>query len=225
VLDNPVWHALTGRHQHLTEGTGRARRYRADVSVFAAVEDWDDAAVWSDVLRLVGPDADFPFTGREVTPPDGWTLSWSGEGVQLVETPALSPTYDEEAVVLGEADVPEMLALVERTKPGPFLPSTYLLGTYLGIRDDGRLVAMAGERLKPDGWTEISAVCTDAEYRGRGLASRLVLAVAAGIWDRGEHALMHASATNANAIRLYEDLGFTLRRRTVFGSVRTPSLP
>lgn len=223
VLDNAAWHSLTGRHRHLSQGSDRIRRYQPDVSPFSAVRDWDDPRVWDDIVWLVGPDADFRFTGCRPDVPGDWTISYVGEGVQMAETPALRPEWDPDAIRLGEADVPEMLALVERAKPGPFLPGTYRLGTYLGIRYEGRLIAMAGERLQPDGWTEISAVCTDAEYRGRGLATRLVLSVAAGIHERGERAMLHASETNVNAIGLYRQLGFVVRRRTAFGAVHTPA--
>jgi predicted GNAT family acetyltransferase len=99
------------------------------------------------------------------------------------------------------------------------------MGTYLGIRRGGRLVAMAGERLHPQGWTEISAVCTDAEHRGQGLASRLVRAVAAGIHARGDRALLHAAATNTGAISVYLGLGFELRRHTSFRLLRAPGVP
>jgi predicted GNAT family acetyltransferase len=116
-----------------------------------------------------------------------------------------------------------MLDLVARTEPGPFRKRTIELGTYLGIRRDGRLIAMAGERLHPPGWTEISAVCTDPGYRGHGLATRLVRAVAAGIRARGETPFLHAAADNTYAIRMYERLGFTLRRTTTFRAVRIPA--
>jgi predicted GNAT family acetyltransferase len=125
-------------------------------------------------------------------------------------------------VRLGPADVPEMLDLTARTRPGPFLPRTYELGAYLGIRRDGALVAMAGERLKPPGWTEISAVCTDDAWRGHGFASALIRVLVAGIRARGETAFLHAVATNTGAIRLYEAMGFELRRTTVFRALRTP---
>ena len=116
-----------------------------------------------------------------------------------------------------------MLALVERTRPGPFRPRTIELGTYLGVRRDGELIAMAGERLHPQGWTEISAVCTDVAFRGQGLGTRLVRAVAHGISDRGDRAFMHAAAANTNAVRLYESIGFRLRKVTDFLTVTVPT--
>ncbi len=129
-------------------------------------------------LELVGPGADIGLSGAYPEPPAGWEILGHGAGVQLVETDVLSPRPDDEAILLGADDVPEMLAIVERNQPGPFRPRTYELGRYVGIRREGRLVAMAGERMHPEGWTEISAVATDAEYRRQGLASRLVLDVA-----------------------------------------------
>ncbi|PPK60595.1 FR47-like protein [Actinokineospora auranticolor] len=102
-------------------------------------------------------------------------------------------------------------------------PRTIELGTYLGIRRAGVLVAMAGERLRPPGWTEISAVCTDPAARGQGLATRLVLAVAAGIRARGETPFLHTGARNTNAIRLYEALGFRLRREMPFLLLTVPA--
>lgn len=154
-------------------------------------------------------------------PPGDWEIAFHAEGVQLVDA-GVAAAPDPEAVRLGPADVPEMLALVERTRPGPFLPRTVELGTYLGIRREGALVAMAGERLHPTGYSEISGVCTDESARGRGFAGRLVLAVAHEIKERGDPPFLHASATNTNAIRLYESLGFRLRRRTSFLSAVVP---
>jgi ribosomal protein S18 acetylase RimI-like enzyme len=222
VLDNPAWSALVGAHAHLAEGGDLARRYPADVSPFAAVRSWDDPGVWDAVIDLVGYGAEFPAPPESVALPPGWERGEPFEGVQLVETERLQGRPDDEAVVLGAADVPEMLDLVARAQPGPFLPRTYELGRYVGIRRDGHLAAMAGERLRPAGWTEISAVATDERYRGQGLATRLVLDVVHHLHRRGARAMLHASAGNTNAIRLYESLGFTLRRRMAFGSVRTP---
>ena len=227
ILDNPAWHSLTGPHAGLAEGSGLARRYRPHVSVFHALADVRDPEAWADLAELAGPGAELPISGDDVAPPAGWTVVAGGVGVQLVESPALEARPDPEAEVLDAHDpavVAEMLALVERNKPGPFLPGTPLMGTYLGIRRGGRLVAMAGERLRPAGWTEISAVSTDVEHRGQGLASRLVRAVAAGIQARGDRALMHAAATNAGAISVYLGLGFEVRREISFRLLRAPGL-
>jgi ribosomal protein S18 acetylase RimI-like enzyme len=223
VLDDPIWSSLTGAHAHLAEGGDLVRRYPADVAPFAAVRTWDDPGVWDAIVNLVGHDAEFPAPPESVELPSGWERGEPFAGVQLVETERLRPLPDDEAVLLGAGDVPEMLDLVARAQPGPFLPRTYELGRYVGIRRDGRLAAMAGERLQPAGWTEISAVATDERYRGQGLATRLVLDVAHHIRRRGARAMLHAAASNTNAIRLYESLGFTLRRRMVFTSVRTPA--
>lgn len=225
VLDNPGWASLTGWHAALAHRQGRAARFLPDVSPFAAIADDVDDTVWADLAELVGVGGTVAVTGaplldgRVSVPPD-WLVMW-GEGVQLVGT-QLRTGPDPDAVVLTREDVPEMLDLVARTQPGPFLPRTHELGTYLGIRRDGALVAMAGERLHPPGWTEISAVCTDASVRGQGLASRLVRAVGHGVRARGETPFLHAAADNVDAIRLYLSLGFTLRRRTAFVVVTVP---
>ncbi|QAY69273.1 GNAT family N-acetyltransferase [Xylanimonas protaetiae] len=222
VLDAPQWSSLTGAHAHLAEGNDLVLRYPVDVSPFAAVRSWDHPDVWDAIVDVVGHGATFPGPPVGVAVPPGWRQLEQHGGVQLVETEALRPRPDAEAVVLGEADVPEMLALVERSRPGPFLPRTYTLGRYVGFRREGRLVAMAGERLRPTGWTEISAVTTDPEHRGQGLATRLVLDVAHHVRRRGDHVMLHASAANDTAIRLYRGLGFALRRTTDFGAVLTP---
>jgi ribosomal protein S18 acetylase RimI-like enzyme len=219
VLDHAVRAALLGPHAHLAQRRGRVLRYPVDVSPFVAFPDDPDDADWRDLAALVGPGAVAGLAAAAV--PDGWEVVFHLDGVQMVDD-GVAARPDPEAVVLGPADVPEMLALVERTRPGPFLPRTIAMGTYLGIRRAGRLVAMAGERMHPPGWTEISAVCTEPEQRGQGLATRLVLAVAAGVRDRGDTPFLHAAATNVNAIRLYASLGFRVRRPVMFGAVRTP---
>ncbi|BBC31282.1 Acetyltransferase [Streptomyces graminofaciens] len=220
LLDNPVWAALDGPHADFAERIGRAARYPADVYAFAALADPEDPAAWADLNALVGPATTVRVKGVD-TVPAGWDVVGGGQGVQLVDT-HLRAEPAPKAVRLGPDDVPEILDLIARTRPGPFLARTVHLGTYLGIRHRGRLIAMAGERLRLPGWTEISAVCTDPAHRGRGLGTRLVRAVAAGIRERGETPFLHAAATNTPAIRLYESIGFTLRRRTTILHVRTP---
>lgn len=221
-LDNPVWVSLTTTHAHLAEGTGRGRRFPADVSPFAGVADQADPAAWHDLAALVGPGVEVVVPALTVDPPAGFTVTRHFPGVQLVATDALRGGPLPAAVELGEDDVADALDLVSRTGPGPFGPRTRLLGRYLGVREGGRLLAMAGERLRPTGATEISAVCTDPAARGRGLATALVRAVAHGVRERGELPFLHAAAQNARAIGLYEHLGFRWRRDVDFATVRTP---
>jgi len=219
-LDNPVLSSLTGPHARFAERQGNVLRYPVDVCPLAAMPDEPDGADWTDAARLAGPGGWLALAAVGISPPAGWELRMIGAGTQMTGDD-LDTTDDQEAVALGSADVPEMLALTARTKPGPFLPRTGELGTYLGIRRDGKLVAMAGERLHPAGWTEISAVCTDEEWRGQGLGTRLTRAVGAGIRARGEIPFLHALTTNA-AIGLYEELGFRHRMALDFAVVRVP---
>ena len=220
-LDNPVFAALTGEQAQFAVWCGNAVRYRPDVSPFCALADEPSAADWADAARLAPPGEVALFIGPSAVPPAGWGVVAAREGVQLVAQD-LDAVPDPEAVALSLADVPEMLALTGRTKPGPFAPRTVELGGYLGIRRGGRLVAMAGERMRPPGFAEISAVCTDEAWRGHGLAARLTRAVAAGIAARGETPFLHAAADNANAIRLYKALGFVHRRDVVFIAATPP---
>lgn len=222
-LDNPVRTSLTGSHAWLAEGSETVQRYPADVSPFIAMPDQPDEATWRDVADLTGSGGVATIFGLSTPVPLGWEIVMEIQGVQMVDS-SVTPADDPEAIPLGSADIPEMLDLAERTKPGPFLPRTPELGTYLGIRRGGALVAMAGERMHPPGWTEISAVCTDPGFRGQGLGTRLVLSVAAGIRRREETPFLHVMADNANAIRLYESLGFVFRRELRVIGVRVPDV-
>lgn len=221
-LDNAVWRALTGPHAHLAQTVGQAVRYPVDVSPFVAVPDRPDENMWADLAALVGPGSVLALMAGGPSAPEGWERV---EDVHLVQMLGddLVATPDAETGALGAADVPEMLDLVARTQPGPFRPRTVELGGYLGVRRDGRLIAMAGQRLSLPGWTEISAVCTDSEFRGQGLASRLIRAVAVGIRAAGNTPFLHTAAGNTGAIRLYESMGFRLRRSWTMPLLRAPA--
>jgi len=221
-LDAPVLAALIGRQQHFARTLGGASVFEADVAPFAAVADPSRAADWRDLAVLLGPGALAVLVGQAPAP-DDWHREFAIRGRQMVAS-AAAARADPEAVVLSGHDVPEMLDLVARTKPGPFGIRTIELGTYLGVRVGGRLVAMAGERLSPPGAREISAVCTHPDFRGRGLAARLVSSLVAGIVARGESPILHVVEDNVAAIGLYETLGFETRRSIVFtGHVVPPS--
>jgi ribosomal protein S18 acetylase RimI-like enzyme len=220
-LDNPIWHSLSGAHAPLARVAGRARRYPPEVSPFAGLDDAANEAAWRDLADLLEPAESAVVAADPLQVPAGWARVMSLDGVQMIAGASLLGAPDGEAVTLGAADVEEMLDLVARTEPGPFGPQTYRMGRYLGVRRGGALVAMAGERLRPPGWTEISAVCTDPGFRGQGLAARLINAVCAGIAQRGERPMLHVLAANRSAIALYERLGFVVRRSVQFQVVQT----
>lgn len=219
VLADPVNAALDGPHSRFREVSGRIQRYHPDVSVFYGHPRELTDEDYSHVARLAGPTKIAVLRDRATPLPAGWSVvetfglvQFEGSGVDTAPEPA--------AIPLTAADVPEMTALVEQTKPGPFLPRTIELGTYLGIRTaDGSLVAMAGERMRPTGYTEISAVCTAPEARGQGLASRLIRAIAHGIRARGETPFLHTSSDNP-AQTLYKAMGFTLTRTVPLEIIR-----
>jgi predicted GNAT family acetyltransferase len=144
--------------------------------------------------------------------PAGWTVVRRVNSAQMVWKNQTPPLVEHSFEELNISHAGEMLALVELTKPGPFLKRTPELGSYLGIREDGQLVAIAGERLKPHGFTEISAVCTHPDHRGRGYASSLVSILIQRITKRNEIPFLHVRTENVNAIRVYERLGFKTRR-------------
>jgi ribosomal protein S18 acetylase RimI-like enzyme len=207
LLDNPAWHSLALQPE-FAEGDGRARRYRPDVDPLAALPDGAPAETW-DALRpmiLDGEAVHMLQPSFEV--PHGWTIEHRGTVVQMVgvERPA-NPT-GVDFLELGPLDAPEMLALALETRPGPFADRTHELGRFIGIRIDGRLVAMAGERFVLPGMTEVSAVCTDAAHRGNGWAAALTAEVAARIYDRGETPFLHVVEQNHTARRVYERIGF-----------------
>lgn len=211
VLDRVVWESLTTFHAPLSEGTALARRFLRDINVFAAARD-DSPAALAELSALVRP-GEQVFVAQVPTiviPPDLVQVK-AALGVQMLATRPPSPAARDDITPLTDADAPEMVALARLTEPGPFLERTHRMGRFLGIRIDGRLAAMAGERMRIPGYTELSGVCTHPDFRGRGLARRLSTAVVTDIAARGDHAFLHAWKSNHAAIGLYQQLGFEIR--------------
>ncbi|MGY8705537.1 GNAT family N-acetyltransferase [Bradyrhizobium sp. 18BD] len=213
LLDHPIWSALTTSHKHLAEGGPRAFRYPVDMTPFADMVDMSGAS-FAALGDLLSPSQVAAlFTPEAVTPPDGFKVVLADTGEQMIGSPADSPLRGADIVTLGDADVSAMMALTALTKPGPFAARTHELGTFLGIRINGELVAMTGERMKPGKFTEMTAVCVHPDHRGRGYAQALLAAVARQIEARGEIPFLHVFSSNASAIALYQRQGMRIRRR------------
>ena len=221
-LDHPVWHALITRQQALAEGGTLARRYPPDVAPFAAMADTSPQG-FAALGALMSPsDIAVLFTPDPVAAPAEFKVLLAKTGVQMVGTPAETSAGTADIVTLGADDVPAMMELTKLTKPGPFAPRTHELGTFLGIRIDGQLVAMAGERMKPANYTEMTAICVHPDFRGRGYAQVLLGAVARQILARGEIPFLHVFSDNDSAIALYRRQGMEIRRSlcvTVLGRI------
>ena len=212
-LDHVIWEALASRHRNLAEGDERARRYPADMAPFAATIDTSPESFRSLLPLLPAGDRVALFTINEVSPPSTFSVVKRDLVDQMVLVDRPPSVGVAPFVRLNIADVPEMRALADATQPGPFNSRTIELGRYFGIRHDGKLVAMAGERFRLEGFTEISAVCVHPSHRGVGWAAELVNAIARSIAFRGETPFLHVFASNRPAIELYRKLGFVQRRR------------
>ncbi len=210
-LDWPVWASLT-HAPHLAEGGDLAKRFRRDVNLFASACDESLASLAALRELVLEGESVFVLQVPAIRVPEGLMAARAAQGVQMLATRPVAPQAGDRAIVeLGDADASEMLALAQLTEPGPFLARTHTMGRFIGVRINGRLAAMAGERMRFPGFTEVSGVCTHPDFRGRGLARRLSSIVANVIQQRGEQPFLHAWTNNHAAIALYESLGFELR--------------
>ena len=211
-LDHPIWTALTTTQQSLAEGDARARRYPTEITPFAAMPDMSDEN-FAALGALMSPqDIAVLFTPDAVSPPAEFKVVLADTGEQMIGTPVEMPLDGVDIVTLGAEDVSAMMDLTALTKPGPFSARTHELGTFLGIRVGGNLVAMAGERMKPAGYTEITAVCVHPSHRGRGYGQMLLGAVSRQILARGEIPFLHVFSSNESAIARYKRQGMEIRR-------------
>jgi len=211
-LERPSWSALTTTHSDFALGNDLARRYRPDIAPMAAIREVSTTCLQA-MAALMNPGEVVGLFDAEAISARGELLAIGHKKVeQMVSERGTAAPLCQEYVNLTPADVPEMMQLTELTKPGPFSEHTIVLGSYIGIRCGGKLVAMAGERMRFDGFTEISAVCTHPDHCRRGCASSLVSALMRNITLRGETPFLHIYSDNARAAALYKKLGFRRRR-------------
>ena len=222
-LANPVWHALGTVQQHLNAGSQQLRFFAPDVAPFAGMENWDAAALHHFEANIPAQRRMYLMQETPVIIPATLQVHLTVPLYQMICVD-FQPTFEDYTLVpLTEEHIPQMLALTALTKPGPFLAQTIQFGSYVGVFDGERLVAMGGERLKVPGFTEVSAICTHPDYRGRHLARHILSQVSQQIIHRGEVPFLHSLTTNEPALKVYQQLGYRLNRHIFFAIVEKQS--
>jgi ribosomal protein S18 acetylase RimI-like enzyme len=218
LLDNPIWNALSTDQSYLSQSNHLAKRFPRDVAPFGAMKA-QSSSEYEALAQILSADIAALFLDTEPNLPDDWSMRLSGDMYQMTFDAPPPAEPNQSFRKLTQADVPEMLALTKLTEPGPFLSRTIELGAYYGIHDSGSLVAMAGERLHLTGFTEVSAVCTHPNFRGRGYGNALMSTVISGILNRGETPFLHVKTDNP-ALALYKKLGFQIRAQLYLAVVQ-----
>ncbi|GAA0879574.1 GNAT family N-acetyltransferase [Algoriphagus jejuensis] len=214
VLDNPIWNALTSGTEKYSQGNDRVRYMNRSMGLFVGFQSYSEAA-WSDLDKWFSQgDSIILFTTGEQAIPKSWIIKLKRPIAQMVfeGDTALPPDAHGKAVPLSKANVPAMLEITALTNPGPFFAKTIELGYYEGIFEGEKLVAMTGQRLHPDPYVEVSAVCTHPDFVGKGLAAELLRNQIRCILAESKIPFLHVNRDNYGAIRLYEKLGFKRRR-------------
>lgn len=212
LLDNPIFHGMITGNGHLAAGTDSVRFYPKEVSPFVGLRDFDEESFSTLANIHHGKIPAVMITAKDPKVPASWKMVHQSKILQLVaEDPKPPADFAEQIIPLGTTHIPQMLELTKMTNPGPFAERTIEFGNYKGIFDGEKLVAMAGYRMQPDPYIEISAVCTHPDHTGKGYGNALMLYQAQQIIAQGNIPFLHVRKDNENAIRLYKRSGFAIR--------------
>ncbi len=224
ILDNMIWNAIITGNSDIAIVDGDVGLYQPDIAPFAGFKELNPKNL-DTLLALVpvGNRVAIAYWDSLSMDADKWTTLQHMDVTQMVyEEPVAGFTTTASSLIvpLGEEDIPAMLELTALTKPGPFLPRTILFGNYFGIFVNGKLAAMAGQRMHPVPYMEVSAVCTHPDHRGHGYAKALMLHIMKLILDNSFIPFLHVLTSNTGAIQLYESIGFRIRRQLFIDVVR-----
>ena len=222
VLDNPIWNALNAGNRQLASGDDRAKFVNRQAGAFAGLRDNSIADLMSLYEQTQPEEVMVLFVPREITVPREWRVEFKKPLLQMIYRSKQSPSSSAQAIQLTHQHVPAMLSLTALTEPGPFLPGTIDFGNYQGVYDGEQLVAMAGQRLKPDPYTEISAICTHPDHLGKGYASLLIGNQIHHILSNSGIPFLHVLPENTTAFRLYLKLGFEVRKEILCYVLKKP---
>lgn len=213
LLDNPIWNALQSAHKEFSIGTSEIKKYTSDILPFMGLNTPDENLL-QDILPFMEAGEEIFIGGNLPTIPANWSIQARVNCLQMVcEKPSkIKRSGEAQIVKMVESDYEEMVALINQVLPGYFKSRTPQLGTYYGIKINGKLIAVSGERFKMEGFYELSAICTHPDFSGNGYAQQLMLKVSGEIFEQGMIPFLHVEESNKRAIRLYEYVGFKKRR-------------
>ena len=212
LLDNPFWSALQTRQRQFSIGNGQIKKFPADILPFVGLKD-QNALLMDQITQFMIPQEEI-YVKNGIGPlPDGWKIINHLPCIQMIclRLPEIRLEKKVSIARLKKNDFDELFQLVNQVQPGFIMKRTHLLGNYFGIRINGKLVATAGERLRMDGFIELSAVCTLPEFTGMGYAQLLIDEVCQGIFKKGSIPILHVLESNSRAIKLYEMFNFRKR--------------
>jgi len=217
VLDNPAWNAHVSGNKQLSNGNEFVRYFNENVAPFVGLKE-NSTEDFQILNELIPQDRVVVFISTlEMQIPAEWkNLQYLNILQMVYDQPELPAAVEIEPMLLEEKHIPEMLALTKLTNPGPFFERTIDFGHYYGVFEDGKLVAMAGQRMNPSPYAEISAVCTHPDYLGRGYAKQLLLYHIHRIKSASEIPFLHVRRNNERAVKVYEHTGFITRKELHF---------
>lgn len=221
ILDNPCWNALNSGNKNLAEGNKQVRFFSPEVSPFVGLPEWNSYG-FDQLYQVIPSQRRIAFMAAgEVEIPGEWEVVDYLKAFQMVHTnPAPGLTASSEIVHLQNKDIPQMIALTDMTHPGPFFKRTIEFGNYEGIFKSNELVSMAGQRLHPGKYVEISAVCTNPAHKGKGYATQLIISQIHQVRLASAIPFLHVKDDNLQAVKLYKSLGFEVRKQMHIYSIR-----
>ncbi|WP_343697211.1 GNAT family N-acetyltransferase [Flavobacterium sp.] len=216
-LDNPVWNSLCESHKKFALDYNGTKFFNQDYCPFGGFSDHNSTLEATE--KYASLCENFFIVGEKPKIADTLKITKELVCLQMIIYEKIQITFSDEIIKLTEEHAEELFNLVNLVQPGYFKPKTFLLGSYYGIFNDKKLVSVAGERMKMNAFTEVSAIVTHPDYTGKGYAKQLTSHVVNAVFDEGKTPFLHVVESNLGAIKLYEKLGFATRRKMSFWNI------
>jgi ribosomal protein S18 acetylase RimI-like enzyme len=216
-LDNPVWYSLSETQQEFAIDYGSIRFYHPDFCPFGGFTAIDNITDHLDEYATLVEN--FFVVGEKPALSNTIKLKKELVCLQMVIENKTDFTAKDDIKRLNGKFSNDLFDLVNLVQPGYFKRKTELLGDYYGIFKNDRLIAVTGERMKMNNYTEVSAVVTHPDHTGKGYAQQLVAYTVNKIFNENKTPCLHVAEINTGAIKLYEKLGFKTRRKISFWNV------